>query len=149
MLLLVAGVSVWIWVVRPRQLVEVHDDTGRISVRVPRAWTKEVEGRTPQQWSAYLYLGKFEETPLKVAVYDGRGRLDPLGDRCGVAPVDLAYNAPSSQLRLWVFRNCPEDQLTLVMEKVVEERITVIVEVRTDDERLGRRVLDSVDVKLP
>ena len=149
-MLLACATSTWIWVIRPRQLVEAHDSTGRITVRVPRAWTSQVEGRVPQQWSAYLYFGEFERTPLKVSVYDGIGHLDlPLGRQCGVAAEELATNAPGSRIRLWAFRNCPEGRVTVMMEKIVENRISVIAQVRADDERSARNLLADVDVKLP
>jgi hypothetical protein len=144
-LFLVAGTSAWIWVVRPRQLVEVHDDTGRISVRVPRAWTKEVEGRVPQQFSAYLVLGEFEEAHLRVAVFNGPGSFDP-GEQCGAAAENLADNAPTAQIRLWAYRDCPKGQVTIWMQKTFERRGTAIVRVRADDERTARQVLDSIKV---
>jgi hypothetical protein len=148
-LILAVAVSSWIWVFRPRQLVEVHDDTGRISVLVPRAWTKHVDGRAVQPWNAHLFVGQYEQVHLlKVAVFDGIGELDLPENRCGaVAPEDLANNDRASDLRLWAFRGCPKDKVTLVMEKSFDDRLTLIVDVTANSERKARQILDSVDVK--
>ncbi|TDW87926.1 hypothetical protein EV137_6010 [Kribbella pratensis] len=144
-LLLTAGISTWFLVIRPRQLVEVHDDTGRISVRVPRAWTKEVEGRAPKQWAAYLYLGTWEDSPLKVAVYNGPGTVDA-GEQCGKAAEPLDGNTPAARTRIWAYPDCPEGQVSMLMQKTFESGATGIVQVRADDERTAQQVLDSVQV---
>jgi hypothetical protein len=143
--LIAAGVCAWVFLVRPRQLVEVHDSTGRISVRVPRAWTKEVEGRKPSDRGAYLLIGKFEEPRVMVSVFDAAGTITP-GRECDSDPVSQVVTKPDADLHFWVSNNCPEGRTTLYLQRSVEGQYTAIIKVQADNEKSARHLATSVKV---
>jgi hypothetical protein len=144
-LLIAGGVCAWVWVVRPRQLVEVQDSTGRISVRVPRAWTKEVDGRKPDDRAADLLIGKFEEPRVKVSVFDLKGTFTP-GRQCGSDPVSQVVTEPDADLHYWVYHDCPKGRTTLYLQRFVEGQYTAIIEVQADTEKSARHLATSVKV---
>jgi hypothetical protein len=123
----------------------VHDDSGRISVRVPRGWADEVRGPKSEAGGGHLQVGPADNPRVWVTVVAASGTFE-YGDRCGRKPEKIAGSAPSADL--WVVRDCPDGQITLFMSKPFTgygyAPVTAAIEVRADDEKFGRRVLDSV-----
>jgi hypothetical protein len=74
-----------------------------------------------------------------VAVYNGPGTVDA-GEQCGKAAEPLDGNTPAA------YPDCPEGQVSMLMQKTFESGATGIVQVRADDERTAQQVLDSVQV---
>lgn len=142
------GTAGWVWWVRPRQLVEVRDDSGKISVRVPRGWVDEGRGSESGN-TGVLWVGPIDDPRVRVTVIVSRGTFEFSG-RCGRKSEEVTEAGSADQL--WMVRDCPDGQITLFMSKSFSgygyAPVTAGVEIRANNEKSARKVLDSFTYRL-
>jgi len=141
-----------------RQWVEARDQTGALSVRLPRAWAQDATG------SGWRPAGASTVLPGLLASADNTRWADPSAAVAGVfvgllppaqrpaAPpvpagcnLDEAVRSPDGQTMTSVFRDCPAGMTRYERVLVIEgQAVRVQVRLPAADEREVNRVLDSV-----